>query len=170
MKPIYYKYLDHDEKEDSVKPSFNTVKPGTIFNIQRPSFKADEVAPINSKIVGKVLKSKRSGTGNYNIKRESFLAPDIMGRYTIDFDKLELQNLQQDGIKVRLGDKTLRDIFDIQIDDPTDMLWLAEKDRRLASAKSGTPALSNAFAKPLPKNLTPSLNLWMEKLPTLVHL
>lgn len=161
----YYKYLDHSdinssyESENSVKPSFTGVKSGTIFNINRPSFKSNTHPPINKPIHRGLLRNYRTGTGNYDLFRNSFRAADIMGRYTVDFDKLELQSLATDGIKVQLGDKTLRDLFEIQVDDPDDRLWIAEYNRRVSSGMSAEQAKNSLPLGRKQRQITKRINI-----------
>lgn len=66
--------------------------------------------------------SKRKGL-NYEMRRNNFIAPDIMSRNSIDFEKLQSLAVADAGIKVELGDKTLRDLFQIQVPDETDTTW-----------------------------------------------
>lgn len=85
--------------------------------------------------------NNRKGIGNYTLTRiNAFEAPDIKPRY-VDFEKLQALDLENQGIKIRLDDKSLEELLRIKIPDPTDTLWIAE-DRRLRASYAGrmTPA------------------------------
>jgi len=85
--------------------------------------------------------NNRKGLGNYSLTRvNSFEAPDIKPRF-VDFEKLQALDLENQGIKVRLDDKSLEELLKIKIPDPTDTLWILE-NRRLRASYAGrmTPA------------------------------
>ena len=49
----------------------------------------------------------------------------------VDFDRLQAIDIELEGSKVQLSDKSIDEIFKIQIPDPTDVKWIAEKTRRV---------------------------------------
>ena len=82
------------------------------------------------------LKNKRGGTGNYFIARQNYEIPQPRSRVdNLDFDRLRALDIQNNGIKIQLGDKTLSEMFHVQLDDPTDVTWIAEKNRMVAEYK-----------------------------------
>ena len=126
--------LPEGTMEDALCASnFQKEKQGKIFEIKRPAFKAGIQ---KTKQSNPHFESIRTGTGNYNIQRNNFLAPGIKGREVIDFEKLQLQDIESAGIKVQLGDKTLQQLFGIQVKDPTDKAWLDEYNRRKTAGES----------------------------------
>ena len=132
-------YLDidyHDEwAKESMKPSLNARKGGFITELRRPVFDPKPINRMGNPSLEK-FKNKRTGTGNYDIKRLSFQAVPITGRNVIDFEKLQLQEQAQQGIRVQLGDKTIRDLFQIQVGDPSDREWLRIYNERKANGLS----------------------------------
>ena len=143
------------EKRGNVEPAlcnkFNFVKhkSGKGFMFQRPTFKSgiENIDENNKKNVN--IENKRTGIGNYNIVRNNYLASPIRGREAIDFEKLQLQDIQDAGVKVQLGDKTLEKLFGIQVEDKTDKSWIDEKDRRLAAGETEAQINANPpFGRP----------------------
>ena len=127
--------------EDALCASnFQKEKQGKIFEFKRPAFKSGIE---KTKQSNPHFENIRTGTGNYNIQRNNFLAPGIKGREAIDFEKLQLQDIETAGIKVQLGDKTLQQLFGIQVEDKTDKAWLDEYNRRKAAGE--TDAQINAM-------------------------
>jgi hypothetical protein len=120
--------------EDALCSSdFHKEKQGKIFEIKRPSFKSGIE---KTKQSNPQFKNIRSGTGNYDIRRNNYLAPGIKGRQAIDFEQLQIQEIENAGIKVQLGDKTLKQLFNIQVLDKTDELWINEYNRRKSAGES----------------------------------
>jgi hypothetical protein len=120
--------------EDALcKSDFQKEKSGKIFEFKRPAFKSGIE---KTKQTNPHFKDIRTGTGNYNIERNNFLAPALKGRQAVDFERLQLQDMQDAGVKVQLGDKTLEQLFGIQVLDKTDTEWLREYNRRKASGES----------------------------------
>jgi hypothetical protein len=74
--------------------------------------------------------------GNREITRPNFMAPKIRGRDALDFERLNATNIAQFGRKVQLSDETLDKLLGIDIPDPQDKKWLAEKSRRKALGES----------------------------------
>lgn len=137
--------------EDAIncgKKRFDKVKSGTAFHIARPAFKSGavinkmgEVAPLKP--------NERRGLGNRNITRNNFISPPIRGRETLDFEKLQAQDIETGGIKIQLGDKTLEKLFKVQIDDKTDVEWVNEKNRRIAAGETEDQVNANPpFGRP----------------------
>ena len=116
--------------EPTLKDTWNSgplIKASQQFSINRPSFlsgvaytgkTADSIKNINH----------RNGTGNYNIERHNFMASPI-APITLDFDKLQALDIQNNGMKVQLSDKTLNELLNIQVPDPTDVDWIREEQR-----------------------------------------
>ena len=109
---------------------FNGIKKGTIFNIDRPAFLADTetVSPSAPVLRG----NNRKGIGNREIVRDNFMASKIMGRKLINFDKLAAIDLENEGVKIQLGERTISELFTIRLPDPQDKKWLTEKARMTA--------------------------------------
>lgn len=82
-----------------------------------------------------ILKDMRKGTGNFNIDRPAFLGSQIMPRI-VDFDKLQLLDLEHNGQKIQLSDKTLNELISVKIPDNTDVLWTRENARLTAMYKA----------------------------------
>ena len=97
--------------------------------IQRPGIRAGEVMP-NEPVQQQSIKNMRSGIGNYTILRPGSRATSGVNR-TIGFNRLSVVDSSNAGV-VELGSKTLAKLFEIKVPDPTDVNWIAEKDRLLA--------------------------------------
>ena len=113
---------------------FNPVDVGSQFELKRPAFKSGTVADKTPDV--SLPMNIREGDGNWVMKRNNFLAPPIKGREQLDFEKLQAQDIATAGIKVQLGDKTIQQLFKVQIQDITDVEWLDEYARRLALGES----------------------------------
>jgi hypothetical protein len=107
---------------------------GKIFNMDRPAFKSGvnncncgPQEPIDLKKL-----NKRNGLGNYNIERPAYEAPKIRARIAGDFDKLQAIDIETQGAKIQLSEKTIAELFKTKIGDKTDTKWLAEKARLTA--------------------------------------
>jgi hypothetical protein len=129
-------------KKYTKKVRFDIVKNGTAFHINRPSFKSGS-SVINKMNYVAPLENVRLGVGNRNIVRNNFIAPPIRSREIIDFERLQAQDIEMGGIKVQFGDKTIEKLFKIQIDDKTDIAWVDERNRRLASGETETQINNN---------------------------
>ena len=114
---------------------FNRTRNGRPFSIQRPSFKSGSVDVENSSIK-RLDGNDRDGMGNKRIVRNNFISPAIRGREVLDFERLQASDIEQAGIKVQLGDKTIEKLFKVQVPDPTDKKWLEEQTRRLATGET----------------------------------
>lgn len=57
--------------------------------------------------------------------RRGFIAPEILARI-VDFDALQVLNLNEEGQKVTLSDKSLKDLLEIKVPDPKDDTYVAE--------------------------------------------
>lgn len=123
----YYESRGTVEDTLCTKQKFQPFASGTPFNINRPGFRAGTMLPNTGDV--SLPKNRRTGLGNYNISRNNFLSPPIRGRDTLDFDRLQAQEIENAGVKVQLGDSTLEKLFKIQIDDPTDLSWIEEKKK-----------------------------------------
>lgn len=111
---------------------FQKIKSGTTFELKRPSFKAGTIT-IN-KFNNVILpKNNRAGLGNYDITRTSnFIKPPIRARNAIDFDKLQAIDIETQGAKIQLSDKTIEKLFHTKLPDPSDKLWIDERNRMVA--------------------------------------
>ena len=130
----YYKKEGTDIHNLSVVPTLKNTfmkeipKASQQFFINRPCFNhgttfqpvavADNIDNIN----------QRRGVGNFNMNRPNFLQSPILPRM-VNFDGLAAVDIQNNGIKVQLSGKTLSELLDIKIPDPTDLLWINEKNR-----------------------------------------
>ena len=122
-------YQDTVEKEPVPNNfSFTKLKKGTVFKIDRPNFTYRGQKIPNANV--EMPKNRRTGNGNFNITRPLFRSAPIRGRDTLDFEKMELQTLEDAGQRVAIGDETLARLFNVQIADPTDTDWLAEYEKR----------------------------------------
>ena len=127
--------FQNEWNKESVRPSFNARKSGFITEMKRPVYVPKTINQVSSDSLDK-FKNKRTGTGNYDLKRLNFMAVPIHGRNVIDFEKLQLQEQAQQGIKVQLGDKTIRDLFQVQVPDSSDREWLRIYNERKANGIS----------------------------------
>ena len=114
---------------------FDTVREGTQETITRPAFRAGTVI-IKDYTDVKLPTDIRSGLGNYTLIRENFVAPPLMPRVAVDFDKLNAQDLEAQGIKVQLGAKTIEQLFKTYVKDKTDVEWLTEYNRRRTAGET----------------------------------
>jgi len=133
------KYNDIGKIESTLcKSDFKTTKrTGMSYPINRPSFRAG-TASYTTPDVPNLRPNRRTGIGNYTMTRNNFQAPPIASRAMriVPFEKLQLQTLRDEGQTVNLGDKTLEKLINVQIDDPNDTEWLAERERRLNNGES----------------------------------
>lgn len=116
---------------------------GKIFNMDRPAYKAG-ISNCNcgpSEPIDLKKLNKRNGLGNYNIDRPAYEAPKIRPRIAGDFDKLQAIDIETQGAKIQLSDKTIAELFKTKVGDKTDSKWLAEKARLTAlyQARGMTP-------------------------------
>lgn len=105
---------------------------GTIFKINRPAFVAGECCCKNDGPIDISKLNERNGVGNYNIDRPSFLVPPIRARVAGDFNKLQAIDLETQGAKIQLSEKTIAELFKTKVGDKTDTKWLDEKARLTA--------------------------------------
>jgi len=114
---------------------FNKTRQGQPFSIARPAFKSGTIVEPD-KSIPRLRGNDRDGMGNKRIVRNNFIAPEIRGREVLSFERLQALDIEQAGIKVQLGDKTIEKLFKVQVGDPTDRTWLEERDRRLAAGET----------------------------------
>ena len=105
------------------------------FNINRPAYRSatttiDKMGSVH------LPQNERTGIGNRTIIRPNFISPPIKGREVLNFEKLQATDIEQSGIKVQLGDKTIEKLFKVYINDPTDVKWIEEKNRRLQAGET----------------------------------
>lgn len=114
----------------------------------RPRNFLSNTTKVTSQYVPKLPPSRRTGR-NYEIIRTNFLASDVKARNVVDFGLLEQQREQEDGVKISLGESTLQKLFQVQVDDPTDNAWIAEKNRRLRAGETEAQIKANPpFGRP----------------------
>ena len=136
---------------------FEKIKTGHIHKINRPSFKFKyKEQKIANEYVGNYV-SKRTGTGNYNIRRPNFKAEVIRPR-NLDFEKVELQSLADAGQKVALGDETIAKLFAVQIADPSDGEWLLEVQKRRDAGETDKQIASNPPFRRPQRTITKNIN------------
>jgi len=121
-------------------PDFMKTRGGSAFSLERPAYR--EGTSSMDFQAQKMPKQIRAGLGNRDITRANFLSPDIRPRNAIDFDKLQAIDIETQGAKIQLSDKTIAELFKTKIPDPQDVKWIAERDRmRTAFQLAGlTPA------------------------------
>ena len=105
---------------------YEITRPGMLVKTQ--VIKNDKVTPMP--------KSHRAGFGNYEIKRDNFLAPEVAPRQFIGFDELRKFNVEQFGQKVQLGEDTLKKLLGVKVPDPSDTQWIDEYNRRKRRGES----------------------------------
>lgn len=121
---------------------FRKTRGGTPFVLKRPAHRSNNVTdperkmPDTQSTAMERAVSRRGGVGNYTITRPAFDAPEVKPRRPIDFDKLQALDIEQAGTKVQLGESTLKQLFDVEVPDPSDTLWLAEKARLTAQYRA----------------------------------
>ena len=79
------------------------------------------------------LGNRRNGQGNYDLQRHNAIASNIRPRFAGDFDKLQAIDLELQGAKIQLSDKTIEEMFSTKVGDKTDTQWLTERNRLIAS-------------------------------------
>ena len=141
MSKNYYK---HDLNSTCSNPNINNnvvggqvlfkdVKQGIDKTINRPQFNKfiNDVISINNEQetlkVFNALNSDKNRTGiNRVIERPQFYKGMVYPRRGYDFNGMEKLNIQQNGIKVQLGQQTLNELFRTEINDPNDTTYAAE--------------------------------------------
>lgn len=134
---LAYSYDTNDVITPVLQPSFQKMKTGSIFEFNRPAFRAN-TNPIRDPIKDFDMSTlnRRGGIGNNAIIRQNFLAPDPASRSAYDFEIQDKIRRQQEGLTVKLGDKTLGDLFKVVVPDPDDKEWLDEYNRRLGAGET----------------------------------
>lgn len=135
---------------------FAPLKSGYIHKITRPAFKYKDQKIPNESVA--MYKSKRTGTGNFAIRRSNFMAQPIRPRNVDIFEKMELQSLEDAGQKVSLGDETLDKLFNVQIADPSDKEWLDKKKQRLAAGETEEEIAANPPFRREQRTITKRVN------------
>ena len=109
-------------------PQLQKPKDGSAFSLERDGVKAGtKVAHANASSIENF--NKRSGMGNYYIRRPGFETPAPKARNPIDFNKLQALDIEKFGQKVQISDKSIGEMFEIDVPDSKDTKWLAEKTR-----------------------------------------
>ena len=82
------------------------------------------------------LVDKREGIGNYELYRDNFRQKPILERNEPEshqsFAQQRAVDIEKQGLKIQLGEKTIQDLFWTRVPDETDTEWLAEKLRLVA--------------------------------------
>lgn len=82
------------------------------------------------------LVDKREGIGNYEAYRDNFRQKPTLGRNEPEsnqsFAQQRAVDIEKQGLKIQLGEKTIQDLFWTRVPDETDTEWLAEKLRLVA--------------------------------------
>ena len=105
------------------------------FNIKRPAFDAGTLAMNRQEADSIDDINQRNGLGNKRIVRPSFMSPPVKPRITLEFDKLQLLNIQEAGENIKTTENKLGYTTAIQIPDITDFEWLREQTRLRASLR-----------------------------------
>jgi hypothetical protein len=106
---------------------FHKSRGGYPFSLNRAGFRAGaSVVGIHAQ---ELRPNFRNGVGNRDISRPNFMASEIMPRQHTDFDKLQAMDIANQGEKVRLSDETIERLLTVNIPDPTDLSWIAERNR-----------------------------------------
>ena len=134
---------------------FTKLKSGNIHKINRPAFRYKEQKIPNAQVP--MYKSKRTGTGNYNIRRPNFKAEPIKAR-NLNFEKMELQTLQNAGQELSVGDETLDRMFSVQVADPSDGEWLIEVQRRKDAGETDAEIAANPPFRREQRSITKIIN------------
>jgi len=134
---------------------FEKIKTGYIHKINRPSYKYKEQKIPNEQVP--MYTSKRTGTGNYNIRRSNFKAEPIKPR-NLNFEKMELQSLQDARQEISIGDKTMDKLFAVQIADPSDGEWLIEVERRRQAGETDKQIAANPPFRRPQRTITKNIN------------
>jgi hypothetical protein len=134
---LAYSYDTNDVVTPTLQPSFQKMKTGSIFEFNRPAFRAN-TNPIRDPIKDFDMSTlnRRGGIGNNTIIRQNFLAPDPAARSAYDFEIQDKIRRQQEGLNVKLSDKTISDLFKVVTVDPSDKEWLNEYNRRLGAGET----------------------------------
>jgi hypothetical protein len=104
------------------------------FSIKRPAYKSGvEISRQEADSIDDI--NQRNGLGNRRIVRPSFMSPPIKPRITLEFDKLQLLNIQEAGENIKTTENKLGYTTTIQIPDITDFEWLREQTRLRASLR-----------------------------------
>jgi len=109
------------------KSKFVKTRRGSVFSLQRPAFKSG-VSSIREAPIPALKPNERRGLGNYHIQRNNFLQPPIKGRQAINTEKLQVFGVGEDTPTIELGDKTIEKLLTIQVDDPTDVKWIEQRN------------------------------------------
>lgn len=118
-------------------PDWRKVRVNNKWEMKRPATFSGTRKTINKKV--SMPRQIRGGLGNRNMTRINFTAPAVRPRDPVDFDKINAINLAQFGQKVQLSDKTIDDLIRVNIGDPTDYAWIAEKKRLVALGSNDLP-------------------------------
>ena len=143
-------------KYSSIGPQFKTPKQGKTFSFDRPAFLTETMViktPLGPSGPFKIPNIDRRGVGNYEIQRVNFLQSQPKGREIIPFEILQKIDREQQGVKVQLGDKFYKEVFQTKQPDSSDIQWITEKNRLLGTRNPATGAnyteLDLTIMKPL---------------------
>jgi hypothetical protein len=115
------------------KHGFDDLRINNKNSIERPYFNKqinDTVNVYNEEQTLKIFNSLNSNmlrTGiNRSIERPQYYKGMVYPRRGYDFNGMEKLNIQQNGIKIQLGEKTLNELFKTEVLDETDVTFNAE--------------------------------------------
>jgi len=101
---------------------------------------------------------KRVGRGNYHFTRRGFVASDPRPRDGGRSAAARVTSLEERRKEVNLSSKSLSELFNVRVPDPTDTAWLKARKERLddlMAVKDGVPGLTKAEAERELKNWLP---------------
>jgi len=121
----------YNKKNFRTNPEFMKTREGKAFSLNRPAYR-DGTSSLNF-TAQKLPPQIRAGLGNRDITRNNFISSIIRPRNVIDFDRLQAIDIETQGQKVQLSDKTIQELFKIKVPDPQDITWIAERNRMIAA-------------------------------------
>ena len=120
MATIFSKNFETDNKVDRVvyqntpyKGKHRVLPSGevTTSHIDRPSFKVGDNFQYIQGNNDITKLNQRNGIGDYTIQRDNYQQSTIAPRVGVDFDQLKAIELELEGAKVLLSDKTIDELF-----------------------------------------------------------
>jgi hypothetical protein len=107
--------------------SSEIIRPAFKSGISSVHFKADMIKPPN-----------KIGERSDLLTRPSLASASLGNRVVPEFEELDEEGERQNGLKVQLSDKTLKQLFMTKVPDIRDTAWIDEYDRRISAGE--TPA------------------------------
>ena len=90
------------------------------FSLERPSYRVGDSISGKFNVPPIDTINRRNGQGNYDLQRHNAIASNIRPRFAGDFDKLQAIDLELQGAKIQLSDKTIEELFSTKVPDKTD--------------------------------------------------